>query len=151
MFCIKVMHWIFSFIFPEMYSMVLGLLHKNCLVYLQVTTHGLLTMAEHQVPTTVAPALAWATVLAWMPAVQCMGRVQGNPVALWLRLEDQGMQPVAGLTPQAPAVWLRPLPTCLSRLAQGWAHLLSTSAANPMRVALHLPSRTQSPRARPGK
>lgn len=60
------------------------------------------------------------------------------------------MRPVAGRTQRAPAVLLQPLPTCLSLLALGWVHLHPTLAANPTRVALHLPSRTSSPRARPG-
>lgn len=61
------------------------------------------------------------------------------------------MRPVAGRTQRAPAVLLQPLPTCLSLLALGWVHLHPTLAANPTRVALHLPSRTSSPRARPGQ
>lgn len=60
------------------------------------------------------------------------------------------MQLVAGRTQQAPAVWLQHLPTCLSLLAQEWVHLLPTSVASPTRVALHLPSRTQSPLDSPG-
>lgn len=61
------------------------------------------------------------------------------------------MQLVAGRTQQAPAVWLQHLPTCLSLLAQEWVHLLPTSVASPTRVALHLPSRTQSPLDSPGQ
>lgn len=60
------------------------------------------------------------------------------------------MQPAAGRTQQAPAVWLQPHQICLSPLAQEWVHLLSTSVANPMKVALDLASRTQSPLDSPG-
>lgn len=61
------------------------------------------------------------------------------------------MQPAAGRTQQAPAVWLQPHQICLSPLAQEWVHLLSTSVANPMKVALDLASRTQSPLDSPGQ